>query len=265
MIYRLIKQLVYIFIYCVIFFLAGWGAYKLFINRPTCFDAKQNQNETGIDCGGPCPSCEIFGVPDPEVLWKKLLPATTKFSNLVIAMQNKTVRYGAENIDYRVKLIGADGRLIHEITNKIFILPSQIKYLIIPNIPILAKDAADIQFNIEKIKWRTINVDNWLLSTRDVKARFSMGSDLGYITIEGKVINRGAVMLDSVAVRCLLFDKNKPPEAAAAGSTNVYTLLPNEERHFIITIPQAIPGLQKEDIDLTNIDTQADSNLFLYY
>ncbi len=168
-------------------------------------------------------------------------------------------------MDYRVKFIGADNRIIQEITGKTFILPSQIKYLIIPSISILAKDVSDIQFNIEKIKWKIINVDNSLLSTRDVKARFSAGSDLGYITIEGKVINRGAVMLDSVAVRCILFNKNKPAEIAAAGSTNVYTLLPNEERHFIITIPEKIPGAKKEDIDLTNIDAQAESNLFLYY
>ena len=24
---------------------------------PTCDDEIQNQNETGIDCGGPCPAC----------------------------------------------------------------------------------------------------------------------------------------------------------------------------------------------------------------
>ena len=24
---------------------------------PTCEDGIQNQNETGIDCGGPCPAC----------------------------------------------------------------------------------------------------------------------------------------------------------------------------------------------------------------
>lgn len=263
MTYRFIKQITFIIIYCFIFFVFFWGVYKLFIYHPSCFDGKQNQKETGIDCGGTCAPCEISGIPDPEILWKKFLPATAKDSNLVIALQNKTALYGAENIDYRIKFIGFDGRIIQEMTGKTFILPSQIKYLIIPNIPILTKDAADIQFNIEKIKWRIINVDNSLLLTRDVKARFSTGSDLGYITIEGKVINRGAVMLDSIAVRCLLFNKNK--EVAAAGSTNIYTLLPNEERYFLATIPEAIPGAKNEDIDLTNIDAQAESNLFLYY
>ena len=27
-------------------------------NKETCSDGIQNQGETGIDCGGPCPKCD---------------------------------------------------------------------------------------------------------------------------------------------------------------------------------------------------------------
>ncbi len=263
--YRFLKQLVYIFIYCAIFFLLGWGGYKLFYVEPTCFDGKQNQNEAGIDCGGPCFPCAITGVADPEVLWKKILPATAKAGNLIIAIKNTTGKYGADNIEYAIRLVGADGRSLKEFSGKSFILPSQIKYIVIPNIDILARDVLDIQFSISKISWKTINVDNSLLGHRMVSGRFSAGADLGYITIGGHVINRTAIILDNISVYAVVYNKNNPPEPVAVGSTNVYTVLPNEERFFQINIPGPIFGVKKEDIDLENIDILPDANLFLYY
>ncbi|MBR9701074.1 hypothetical protein GOV11_04370 [Candidatus Woesearchaeota archaeon] len=32
---------------------------------PTCFDGIQNGNETGVDCGGPCPACALVEQPSP--------------------------------------------------------------------------------------------------------------------------------------------------------------------------------------------------------
>ena len=37
---------------------AGLG-YLIFKPVASCFDNLQNQNETGVDCGGPCEDCEL--------------------------------------------------------------------------------------------------------------------------------------------------------------------------------------------------------------
>jgi len=263
--YRLIKQITFILIYCLIFFFLGWGVYKFIIYRPTCFDGKQNQGETAIDCGGPCPACEIVGVPEPQILEKIMLPATSNLSNLFIKLRNQSGKYGAESIEYRIKLRNFGGGVLKEFTRKDFLLPLQIKYLIIPNIEILAKDVVSIDFIIEKIKWKEIAVSPDILSIIGERAHFSGKTEPGYILIEGNVINRGGVVLDAVSISSVIFDKSQPVKSVAVGATNVYTLLPNESRYFRIIIPEPIPGIKKTDIDLTNIDVSADANLFLYY
>ena len=37
--------------------------YKTFYRIPTCTDNKENQDETGIDCGGSCKPCKVKIIP----------------------------------------------------------------------------------------------------------------------------------------------------------------------------------------------------------
>ena len=58
---RLRKQIIYGTIIFLIFVLFSFLIY-LKIRGPviaSCFDGKKNQGEEGIDCGGPCPPCEV--------------------------------------------------------------------------------------------------------------------------------------------------------------------------------------------------------------
>jgi hypothetical protein len=59
--WRLRKQIIYGLIIFLIFFSIFLFVFLKF-RKPviaTCFDGKKNQGEEGIDCGGPCPPCEI--------------------------------------------------------------------------------------------------------------------------------------------------------------------------------------------------------------
>jgi hypothetical protein len=61
MTWRLRKQIIYVSIIGLLFLFIIFLIY--FQSRlqalPSCFDGKKNQNEEGIDCGGPCPPCEL--------------------------------------------------------------------------------------------------------------------------------------------------------------------------------------------------------------
>ena len=61
----------------------------------TCFDNRRNQNETGIDCGGQCPACEIKTLILPEVSWLKYFPADNQ---IIVAaeIKNSNLNYAAD-------------------------------------------------------------------------------------------------------------------------------------------------------------------------
>jgi hypothetical protein len=51
------------------------------LERPTCFDGRNNQDELGVDCGG---SCAIFcpaQVLGPVVRWSRMFEVTTGLYN----------------------------------------------------------------------------------------------------------------------------------------------------------------------------------------
>lgn len=68
------KRIIVSFIFCAFLVLVALPSYLLFYRPPTCFDSKQNQDETGIDCGGSCQLlCTAESLPliikgDPRVL-----------------------------------------------------------------------------------------------------------------------------------------------------------------------------------------------------
>ena len=66
---RLAKQIIIAIIFFLI--LAGFGflVYWNILPNPSCFDNIQNQNEEGIDCGGPCQSCEAAALKNLEIIW----------------------------------------------------------------------------------------------------------------------------------------------------------------------------------------------------
>jgi hypothetical protein len=56
---RFFKQFIFSFLTATAIFLIGFTTFQIVKPKPSCFDGAKNNNETGIDCGGKCQSCEI--------------------------------------------------------------------------------------------------------------------------------------------------------------------------------------------------------------
>ena len=79
---RKLKQFLYGGIYLAVFGLIVWGLLSVFIvKEPTCFDLKQNQGETGVDCGGLCESCEL----------KNIIPLSIKGRVQIFELENGVI------------------------------------------------------------------------------------------------------------------------------------------------------------------------------
>jgi hypothetical protein len=97
------KQLTYSLILILILaILIGVPVYFYFFNKtPTCFDGKQNQSETGIDCGGVCSkACGVDVTEDPLILWSRAFPIANGKYNLVAYLQNPNINYVSEPFNY---------------------------------------------------------------------------------------------------------------------------------------------------------------------
>src|SRR5665213_765479 len=114
------RKLLYSIATIFIVLVAAVGLYVLLFNRaPSCFDGKQDGNETGIDCGGPCASICSNQAHNPTVLWSRAFPvaSTTDGSSLYTAtayIQNTNVGAGAKQARYSFQLFASDNSLILE-------------------------------------------------------------------------------------------------------------------------------------------------------
>lgn len=125
--------IVFLFIIAVSSLIGIFIFYKFY--KGTCFDKKQNQKETGIDCGGPCGPC-AYGLKDPVIIWTRFLkqtddPDSHKYS-IAALINNPNLNWGSEEIAYSFKLFDENNLLLAEREGKTFLNPKQ-EFIIFEN------------------------------------------------------------------------------------------------------------------------------------
>jgi len=92
-------------------FLSFWGMIGVliyFINfyePATCFDLKQNGDETGIDCGGGCVRVCSADVLPPRVVWAKSFEVTEGQYNVVAYVENQNQTVATPELPYTFELL----------------------------------------------------------------------------------------------------------------------------------------------------------------
>jgi hypothetical protein len=79
--------------------------YFNFLKKPeTCFDGKQNQNETGVDCGGSCLKiCEAEASPLIK-LWTRPFIVSPGIASVVAYIENPNETAGIKSIPYEIRI-----------------------------------------------------------------------------------------------------------------------------------------------------------------
>ena len=213
------------------------GIYFLFINRatPTCFDNKKNQNEEGVDCGGPCKTCNP--VQSLSVISQVFIPTITNNYDLVAKVKNPNNDQGADMINYEFDLYDSVNQLIGTRAGNTYILPQETKYIVEQKFS-TDKAIARIEFKFNNIYWVKLSQINDLeLGIKNTEYQIAEdGSNL----LVGAIENKTSYDLDTIKVVGVLFDENK--NIIAAGETSMNTVLRNESRGFEIFWPYPIPA-----------------------
>lgn len=71
---------------------------------PTCFDGKQNQNETGVDKGGSCPLLDERTLAPSSVLWSRGFSVRNGTYSAVAYIENPNNDAGVRSVAYRFSL-----------------------------------------------------------------------------------------------------------------------------------------------------------------
>jgi len=94
-----------------------------FYKTPSCSDGVQNQNEAGIDCGGPCAYLCTALVQPPTILFTKAIQNNEGRTDIVAEIENKNVNAAAKNVPYRITLYDTGQALIQEVSGIIDLPP----------------------------------------------------------------------------------------------------------------------------------------------
>lgn len=235
---RVLKQ---IFVAMIALFFVSAIIYFLFWPEPvepTCFDGIQNQTEQGIDCGGPCLSCEPLVQKPIETLSAEYILSSENQYVLVAKILNPNPNYGAGNIIYQFDVIDEGGDILGSFTGNEYILRNEKKYVIYQN--------AVIEQAIGEVNFKILSNDFEKMPPEIEPKLFIRNSNeimigLDNTRISGIVKNESSSDFNSVVVKAVVRDKrtNRP---ILASSTLLKTVLGQEERGFLINWPTPIFG-----------------------
>ena len=227
---RLLKQLIYGIGFLAVVFLLGWGIKAIFFSAPpSCFDGVQNQNETGVDCGGSCISCDAKNAQPIAVHYVKVFKAADGLG-VVAEIQNPNTTLGASDFSYSIALINALGAAQQTISGNTFIYPGEIKYIIKPYLREDPTQITQAQVSIPTSTVSWIGADQFIRPQIDVQnVTTGMGSTM---QVAGRLANQTSHDFPAPLVDALVYNKNGDVLAASQVTLGDLSAFGNES--FIV-------------------------------
>ncbi len=193
------KQLSFASAYLLIFLLIVGGIYFFYLKpAPNCSDNKQNQEETGIDCGGPCIACEVkdLNLVTEEIIF---LSAGEDRTTLLAKIRNPSQNFSA-SFSYQFELHGTPFQA-SELRGREVITAGDTEYIVIPNARVNGENIRSADLNISDLNWsedKSLPPNIRIISQTNVsKTR---------VSVTGVLINQSPKSFPSVNVKALLFD-----------------------------------------------------------
>ncbi len=233
---RLIKQIIYGSGYLTILFLILLAIYFIWLKAaPTCFDNKKNQNETGVDCGGPCAACEIKKLSPLQSIWNNYFSINNK-AVLSAQIKNSNADYGASRFSYAFDIYNKSGAKIKTISGNSFIYASEIKY-IFESTEINYSDIGEIKISFSDVQWL---IDNKFPKPKtQIREKLVKIGDSGRgVEVSGYIVNDNAYPLRKVKFVGFLATSNNIK--ISVSKTELDNLKAFEERYFKIIFPKDI-------------------------
>ena len=195
-----------------------------FYKTPTCSDSIQNQNENGIDCGGPCPYLCTAQEQPPTILFTQVLRNAEGRIDVVAMVENKNPNAAAKNIPYQISLYGVGHVLVQEANGTLDLPPGATEPVYVPGIASGNQKvlSAFLTIDASAPQWFTFVPDTRIVP---VVLNTTESGTASAPRIEATLANPSATALTNVQTIVLVYDTKKNIIAA---SQTVVPALPGQ-------------------------------------
>lgn len=124
-----------------------------FYRAPTCMDNKQNQNETGVDCGGACSRICPLDAKSLKIDWVRLFKIREGVYSVVARVENPADNAIARDVPYTFSLKDANGAVVATRSGTTFI-PSRDIFVVFEGTINAGGDPTSVTFRFDETpKW----------------------------------------------------------------------------------------------------------------
>lgn len=123
----------------------------IFYRLPTCNDNKQNQDETGIDCGGMCPRACALDVRPAVVEFVRPLNQSGRI-DAIIYIRNPNQNVYAEAAPVKIEMYGSDG-LLASTRVSVYLPPAATVPVFVPGVVDGRQDVRQAFATVENPSW----------------------------------------------------------------------------------------------------------------
>lgn len=234
------RRLIILFIIGVaILAILGTFLYVNLHRAPTCTDGVQNQGETGIDCGGPCPYLCTAEQHAPIVSVQRVLPAGTGRVDFVSSITNTNPMAATKKVSYTVSLFGGDQILIQQFDGSVELPPGATVPIFIPNLSVGSQTMVHgfLTIATTSIQWYALPTDPRVVP---VVSNTTLTNASSTPRIDAVLTNASITSIDSMRVVVLVSDAGG--NIIAASQTVVPTVPAQGQATATFTWNAPFPG-----------------------
>lgn len=235
--WRTKKRLIYLSSFFLFLIFISFLIYLLFQQpRPQCSNSRQDTNEEGIDCGGPCPPCELKYFRPLKIYPASYITYLDKTYDLVGIVENLNPNLALLKLKYQFLIYDFNDNL--KITTPIeetILLPLEKRYLTRINNP-------DPGFTINKVELKIIepSKEDWLKSTFEKLPinvyNVNIFEENNRWKASLTLFNNSYVYQPDIEVIVFVYNENNLVGVARG----VYSLYSQETKEIILTLPRLL-------------------------
>ena len=248
------RQIIYVLILLSFFLVIGFFvSYPYLHTAPSCFNLKQDKNETGIDCGGVCTISCNAEVEPISILWSRIFQVVPGRYNAVAYLENKNTDDMVDKINYTFTFADKDNVTIGKRTGETFVPPASRFAVFEPAIDVGDSVPVYTTFEFTEnpiwIKVPQAKIDQLKLSINNI----DLENETTNPHMSASIKNESLFVIPNINIVTILY--NKAGDAVSTSRTYLDSLNAGASTSIDFTWPKPFtePIVTKEIIPMYNI------------
>lgn len=236
--WRIRRQLAIVFLVLLPFLVIGIFAVRKFVSLSSCMDTKQNQGETGVDCGGPCAPCELKNPKPITLFWARAVRVRPSVYTAVAEIKNPHEALSAVMVTYEFTLFDDTGPIaVRE--GRTYLLAQERTSVIESSIG-TTREPIRVEFKITHVNWQLGAESKPNVVVDDKKYRIEEEQGRRQSVAEARIANRTDFDIRALDVHFLIFDEHG--NVMGANKVREENLLAGSSRSVFSRWPEELPG-----------------------